>query len=774
MAKSIAKNSIFYLIYNVLNVLFPFITGIYVARVLLPDVIGQVAYAQNIASYFVILAFLGIPTYGLREIAKVRNSYGKLSKVYSELCVINFISTVFFLSAYTVLVFSVPSFRDNYPLYLITGGAIALNALNNSWLYEGLEEFSFISIRNIVFKLLSFILLIIFVRGTEDYLIYAAVTVIGTAGNYILNVLHAKKFVKFTLRGLNFRQHMKPILMLVAVNLAIEIYTLVDTTMLGIFCRDSNVAFYSYGSKINRILLQIVNTFTMVIVPRISYCYKEKNFEEYNMLLTKTLKVIVLIAVPMIIGIQFVADFAMCAIYGDIYINSAYVLRILSCVLLISPIGYLLGSRVLLVADREKFMIVSVGAGAVANIIGNLILIPIYAEYGAAIASVIGEAIVMIVYIAFGRKFFRLQSFIPTMLKIAVSGGIATAYLFLCHFLIPIEWVKAVAEIVGAIVVYGMCLIISREPMITGVLGKITGKFKRRSKDMTTEEKPEAETPESEAPLTIEEIHKGTLGVIEKFKEICDKVGVNYYVFYGSLIGAVRHNGFIPWDDDFDVAMLREDYEKFVRYCVENRDELKPFALLCLETESKYPYAIPRFNDMRYNAVYENMIHYDSGLFLDIYPLDEIDPDKLARKRFGKKQLRYMQYLSLACSEHFSPSKTSKIRNLLKFPAYLIAKFHGKNYYINKLEKLAKKVAKQGSGFVACSVWEGIAENKCYDLGDFADVTETDFDGITVKIPIGYDNILRHLYGDYMKLPSVEEQTPHHLYSVYGYSDNRS
>lgn len=767
MAKSLAKNSIFYLIYNVLNVLFPFITGIYVARVLLPDVIGQVAYAQNIASYFVIFAFLGIPTYGLREIAKVRNSYGKLSKIYSELCIINFISTIFFLSAYIVLIFSVPSFRENYPLYLITGGAIALNALNNSWLYEGLEEFSFISIRNIVFKLLSFVLLVIFVRGTEDYLIYAAVTVIGTAGNYILNVLHAKKFVKFTMHGLSFRQHMKPIFMLVAVNLAIEIYTLVDTTMLGIFCQDSNVAFYSYGSKINRILLQIVNTFTMVIVPRISYCYKENNFEEFNRLLTKTLKIIVLVAVPMIIGIQFVADFAVCAIYGDVYINSAYVLRILSGVLLISPIGYLLGSRVCLVADREKCMIISVGAGAVANVIGNLILIPQYGEYGAAIASVISEVIVMVIYIIFGHKFFRLQSFIPTMFKIIFSAGVATGYLVLCAVFIKTEWIRTIAEIIGAVVIYGVCLIITKEPLITGMLGKIKDKLTKRKKNMSAEQASETEKAAANAPLSIEEIHKGTLTVIEKFAELCDKLGVNYYVFYGSLIGAVRHNGFIPWDDDFDVAMMRNDYEKFVGYCIENREELKPFALLCLETEPKYPYAIPRFNDMRYNAVYENMIHYDSGLFIDIYPLDEIDPEKLARKKFRKKQLRYMQYLSLAYSEHFSPSKTSKIRNLLKFPAYLIAKFHGKNYYINKLEKLAKKVAKQGSGFVACSVWDDLKENKRYAIQDFLNNKEVIFENITVRIPVGYDNILSCLYGDYMTLPPIEQQKPQHQYILY-------
>ena len=133
--KSIAKNSIYYLIYNVLNILFPFITGIYVARVLLPDSVGQVAYAQNIVQYFVILSYLGIPTYGLREVAKVKDDQFGRSKLFSELFIINAVSTTFFLTIYLILIFAVPTFQSQLPLYLIVGLLIAFNLLNISWLY---------------------------------------------------------------------------------------------------------------------------------------------------------------------------------------------------------------------------------------------------------------------------------------------------------------------------------------------------------------------------------------------------------------------------------------------------------------------------------------------------------------------------------------------------------------------------------------------------------------------------------------------------------------
>lgn len=122
--------------------------------------------------------------------------------------------------------------------------------------------------------------------------------------------------------------------------------------------------------------------------------------------------------------------------------------------------------------------------------------------------------------------------------------------------------------------------------------------------------------------LTIEDIHSVTLKLVEKLIQICDDVGVNYYVAYGSLIGVVRHKGFIPWDDDFDVVMLRDDYETFCDYCMRHQDDMKPYKLFTRKNEENYPYNIARLNNMDYRAVYENVQGYDSGVFIDIYPLD--------------------------------------------------------------------------------------------------------------------------------------------------------
>ena len=478
-AKSLSKGGIYYLLYNVLNMAFPFLTGIYVARILLPENIGTVTAAQNVAEYFVILAFLGIPTYGMREIARARNNPVEKGKVYSELLVINAVSTAVFLTAYLAVVLLVPEYRSSLPLYLITGGAIALNVCNNSWLYDGLEEFRFISVRNMVFKAVCFAALLVFVREPGDYMIYAAITVAGTAGNYIVNMAWAPKFVRFTSSGLNLKRHLKPIFSLVAVNLAIELYSLMDITMMNFMCDKDHIAFYRYGSLIQKMLLQVVSTFTMVLVPRISLYYQEKREKEFNALVSRGFSLIVLISLPMISGIFFTSDFLITALYGSAYENSAMILKMLSVLLLISPVGYLLGSRILLVTGHENRMILCVGIGAVINLIGNALLIPRYGEFGAAGASVFSEIAVMVVYVRCGRKYFRLAGVGESAWKAAAACGAMTAWLVLCGCLPAEGWPALVLQVGGAVAVYGGALILLKEPVTARYVRLLAGKFRK-------------------------------------------------------------------------------------------------------------------------------------------------------------------------------------------------------------------------------------------------------------------------------------------------------
>lgn len=470
--KSLAKNSIYNMLYSAINIAFPLFTGIYVARVLLPENVGEVAAAQNLAQYFVILAFLGIPAYGMREISKCRNDAKELSKVYSELFAINLCSTILFLLVYIAIIIGVPQYSENLKLYLITGIIIALNALRIDWLYEGLEEFRYISIRNIAFKLVSFALLVAFVKGPSDYYWYAGITVIGTAGNYVLNIFHSHSFVKLSVNNLNLKRHMRPILYLTAVNLAIELYSLVDVTMLNAFCDKANVAYYSYGSRVYKMLLQIINSFTVVVVPRMTLYYRENKKDEFYKLISNTLALIALLALPMIAGLLFTAKDIMVLLYTDAYINSGLVIQILCPLLLISPIGYLLGSRVLLVTANESKMLICVAVGAVVNIIGNYFLIQTHNEYGAAAASVISEIVVMCIYVCMGAKYIKIIGISKEMLKIAIATLIMTVSLLFCRG-ISGEAVRVCIEVIVGATTYCIALCIMKERIALRIVQKV-------------------------------------------------------------------------------------------------------------------------------------------------------------------------------------------------------------------------------------------------------------------------------------------------------------
>ena len=467
------------MVYNVLNMLFPFLTSLYIAHVLLPVSIGEVTYANNIVSYFTILAFLGIPTYGLREIANTRDDKAGLNKLFSELYIINGISTAFFSLAYFGMIFIFPAFKEHLFLHCLVGLNVVLNAFNISWLFEGLEEFSYISVKNTIVKVLAFVLLVLFVRSEKDIIIYVCISLLGTGGNNIINMFYSRKFVRFTTKNLDLKRHMKPIFTLVVVNLAIEIYTLVDKTMLGSMLTKEHVTFYTYASAINRVALSVTNTITMVLVPRISYYYEIGKKDEFNKLLTKGLKTLIVLAIPMIVGIQFTSRYLLTMMYGDAYISAVYVERILCTTLLISPVGYLLGSRVMLVSNQENKMVISVVAGAIVNIIGNYFFIKICAEMGAAIASVISEFVVIIIYVNFGRKVFRLEPFKETVFKVLAAAAAEAGILALCIWLIPNGLIRTIVQIISGVLTYILVLYCLKDDMFAGYINMIIRKIRR-------------------------------------------------------------------------------------------------------------------------------------------------------------------------------------------------------------------------------------------------------------------------------------------------------
>ena len=244
--KSIKKNSIYSVVKTSSSILFPLITFPYISRALLTENVGKINFGLSIVSYFSLIASLGITTYAIRECSAARDDKEKLGNTASQIWSINIITTVI---AYIALAFTLLVYRklDNYrTLIVIQSLAIIATTLGADWLNSAMEDFKYITIRTAAFQLASLILMFIFVHRPEDYIKYAVISLVSTAGASICNIWYRRRYcrVRFT-KDIELRRHLAPIMYLFVMILAQTIFNSVDSTMLGIFRGDYDVGIYA-------------------------------------------------------------------------------------------------------------------------------------------------------------------------------------------------------------------------------------------------------------------------------------------------------------------------------------------------------------------------------------------------------------------------------------------------------------------------------------------------------------------------------------------------
>ncbi len=263
--------------------------------------------------------------------------------------------------------------------------------------------------------------------------------------------------------------------------------------------------------------------------------------------------------------------------------------------------------------------------------------------------------------------------------------------------------------------------------------------------------------------LTLQEIQEGSFQVLLKLKEIFEEHNWKFYLAYGTLIGAVRHKGIIPWDDDIDVWVPRKDYNEFIDYYLSHKNEFGFYQLHHSKTNKKYPYGIARFSDSNYRTDCYDVKDYGLGLFVDLYPLDEIDINDI---RYKRNQLRRIKL-----SSKFDMLSKSLLKNILKKiikPFVLIFSFKFSMYrYRIYSDKKAQKFNNTNQKYLSVNAWYEIESNPVLKSDIYGEDTFLEFNGVDFRVPSNYDKLLRQEYGDYMKLPPEEDRIGHHYYKAY-------
>lgn len=287
-----------------------------------------------------------------------------------------------------------------------------------------------------------------------------------------------QKYVRFTISKLNLMQHIKPIIVLFASVLAIELYSLMDVTMLTQLTASENVGYYSNAVKIVKM---VANTFTAigaVLLPRLSLYYAQKNNSELEKTISDFLRVILFISIPSCLGILMVADMVVSILFGNSFMPAITTLRILTPLVIMMPLSGGVFGQLLLTTDNENKFLKSVVIGSVGNIILNMLLIPVLAQNGAAIASVVTEALVTILMIIQCRKMANIILDYKCLASIIFSACLMCGAIIIVKNYLGVNGslIALIIDIVVGVIFYLIGLVITKNDMITTIIDKIKRK----------------------------------------------------------------------------------------------------------------------------------------------------------------------------------------------------------------------------------------------------------------------------------------------------------
>lgn len=382
------------------GLLFPLITFPYVSRVIEPGGTGKVSFAASVVSYFLMFSELGIPIYGIRECARLRDDRQALSKTVQELFFINLIMCMFSCMAFIISLFLVPKFAQDKPLFLIAGTALILNCMGMEWMYKGLEEYSYITIRSLIFKVIALILMFVTVKTVKDYRMYSVVTVLSGYGSFVLNFLRIRKYIDpVSLKDMDLKRHMKPVLTFFAMSVATTVYLSLDTVMLGFMKGDDEVGYYNAAVRIKSVLTAMVTSLGAVVFPRSAYYIENGKKEEFAGLTHKAMNLVCLVSLPLVVYFCIFANEGIRLLSGTLYGASVVPMQIIMPTVFFIGMTNIIGIQMLLSLGREMDVLYAEIAGAVVDVVINLLLIPGYGAAGAAAGTLAAEIMVWIVMI---------------------------------------------------------------------------------------------------------------------------------------------------------------------------------------------------------------------------------------------------------------------------------------------------------------------------------------------------------------------------------------
>jgi len=443
------KNLFYNSILSISQFIFPIITFPYSSRILGPHGIGAINFIDSFTQYFVLFAALGIPLYGVREISKHKGNKSALNKTFSEIFAIHLISAGIFSVVYLSLALSIPNLRVHLDLVGIGILMIISGVLSAEWLFQGMEQFAYITSRTLVVRSISVVFLFIFLRQNSPPFIYYAIMASGLVLNGLINVFYLRKLIKISFKRLNLMKHLKPLFIILGSTLAVSIYLLMDNVILGFMQGESAVGIYATALRIVRLPLALIYAVNSVIIPQVSRAYANKDFDTIKSLANKAFSLICVVSFPILTGIYVASPFLIHVFAGNKFDGSIIALKILAPLIIVIGIGNIICVQLLTPMEKERFLLRTYIISMIFSLLTNILLIKYFSYQGASYGMILTEIV------ATGLAYHFLRN----TLKIRFNKKIFLQSLVGSLIFFPIAFI--VRKLIGNYLIREVCVIFS-------------------------------------------------------------------------------------------------------------------------------------------------------------------------------------------------------------------------------------------------------------------------------------------------------------------------
>ena len=419
--KSLQKNFLYNVLYQILLVILPLITAPYISRTLGATAVGVYSYTYSVAYYFLLIAMLGIGNHGNRSIAAVRDDRKKLNKTFSSIYSLQVITFSIAILAYAI--YLVLFVKDNRLIVLLQLIYVTSGLFDIGWLFFGLEQFKLTVARNTLIKISTVVLMFVFVHKPSDLWKYTLIMSAGTLFSQAYLWLYVKKYVSFEKCSVKeIASNIKPVLILFIPVLAYSIYKVMDKIMLGNMSSYDQVGFYNNAEKIINIPMGIITALGTVMLPRMSNIVANGDKKRVDDYIRISAKLVTLLSSAIAFGLMGVSSVLAPVFFGDEFIACGEIIRLLSVTVFFIAWANVIRTQYLIPNKRDSIYLTSTMVGAILNLIINWMLIPKYQANGAAFGTIVAEFSVMLVQMVAVKNELPMRKYIMSYSPILIIG----------------------------------------------------------------------------------------------------------------------------------------------------------------------------------------------------------------------------------------------------------------------------------------------------------------------------------------------------------------